>query len=80
MELPALSNIEPGVAGQGMWSGSPYLGYTGELPPWFTARNPMGGYSYHWHSHNERELTTNNIFPGGMCSMALVLPVGTPIP
>jgi hypothetical protein len=27
-----------------------------------------------WHSHNERELTTNNIFPGGMATFALVLP------
>ena len=25
-----------------------------------------------WHSHNEREITTNNIFPGGMLMMMLV--------
>jgi len=25
-----------------------------------------------WHSHNEREITTNNIFPGGMMMMMLV--------
>jgi hypothetical protein len=27
-----------------------------------------------WHSHNERELTTNNIFPGGMMTIMLVDP------
>jgi hypothetical protein len=25
-----------------------------------------------WHSHNERELTTNNIFPGGMMMILLI--------
>ena len=25
-----------------------------------------------WHSHAEREITTNNIFPGGMMMMMLV--------
>ena len=25
-----------------------------------------------WHSHNEREITTNNAFPGGMMMMLLV--------
>jgi hypothetical protein len=25
-----------------------------------------------WHSHNEREITTNNVFPGGMLMMLLV--------
>jgi hypothetical protein len=25
-----------------------------------------------WHSHNEREITTNNAFPGGMMMMMLV--------
>ena len=27
-----------------------------------------------WHSHNEREITTNNAFPGGMMMMMLVDP------
>jgi FtsP/CotA-like multicopper oxidase with cupredoxin domain len=30
------------------------------------------GYAFMWHSHNEREITTNNIFPGGMLMMMLV--------
>jgi len=28
--------------------------------------------AFMWHSHNEREITTNNIFPGGMLMMMLV--------
>ena len=32
------------------------------------------GYAYMWHSHNEREITTDNVFPGGMMMMMLVDP------
>jgi hypothetical protein len=27
-----------------------------------------------WHSHNEREITTNDVFPGGALMMMLVDP------
>jgi hypothetical protein len=27
-----------------------------------------------WHSHNEKEITTDNIFPGGMMTMLIVEP------
>ena len=30
------------------------------------------GWAFMWHSHNEREITTNNVFPGGMLMMLLV--------
>ncbi len=33
-----------------------------------------------WHSHAEKELTNFDIFPGGMMSMMVVEPPGTPIP
>jgi hypothetical protein len=56
------------------YGGTPYLGVPGDLPPSHVQQNPKGGLSYMWHSHNERELTTNNIFPGGMATFALVLP------
>jgi len=38
------------------------------------ANSPTGeaGFAFMWHSHNEREITTNNIFPGGMLMMMLV--------
>jgi FtsP/CotA-like multicopper oxidase with cupredoxin domain len=51
------------------------LGTTGTTPPSGTiANNPSSeaGYAFMWHSHNEREITTNNIFPGGMLMMMLV--------
>ena len=69
----------------GAWyGGSPYLGPdattratgpTGTTPPSGTVANPPGseaGFAFMWHSHNEREITTNNIFPGGMMMMMLV--------
>jgi hypothetical protein len=39
-----------------------------------TQANPSNerGWAFMWHSHNEREITTNNVFPGGMMMMMLV--------
>lgn len=48
---------------------------TGTTAPSGTVVNPPSteaGYAFMWHSHNEREITTNNIFPGGMMMMMLV--------
>jgi FtsP/CotA-like multicopper oxidase with cupredoxin domain len=44
------------------------------LQPSNTQANPAAerGWAYMWHSHNEREITTNNVFPGGMLMMMLV--------
>jgi Multicopper oxidase len=44
------------------------------LQPSNTQANPANerGYAFMWHSHNEREITTNNVFPGGMLMMMLV--------
>jgi len=50
-------------------------GQTGTTPPSGTIANNPGseaGFAFMWHSHNEREITTNNIFPGGMLMMMLV--------
>jgi FtsP/CotA-like multicopper oxidase with cupredoxin domain len=50
-------------------------GTTGTTPPSGTIANSPGseaGFAFMWHSHNEREITTNNIFPGGMLMMMLV--------
>ncbi len=54
---------------------APTSGTTGTTPPSGTiANNPSteAGFAFMWHSHNEREITTNNIFPGGMLMMMLV--------
>jgi FtsP/CotA-like multicopper oxidase with cupredoxin domain len=69
----------------GPWyGGSPYLGpdatvratgATGTTPPSGTIANSPSseaGFAFMWHSHNEREITTNNAFPGGMLMMMLV--------
>ena len=44
------------------------------LLPANTQANPANerGWAFMWHSHNEREITTNNVFPGGMLMMMLV--------
>jgi FtsP/CotA-like multicopper oxidase with cupredoxin domain len=54
---------------------STLCGTTGTTPPSGTIANPPSseaGFAFMWHSHNEREITTNNIFPGGMLMMMLV--------
>ena len=76
---------DPGLFTNGAWfGGSPYLGPnatiravgpTGVTPPSGTVANPPtteAGFAFMWHSHNEREITTNNAFPGGMLMMMLV--------
>ena len=44
------------------------------LQPSNVQANPASerGWAFMWHSHNEREITTNNVFPGGMLMMLLV--------
>jgi FtsP/CotA-like multicopper oxidase with cupredoxin domain len=74
----------PLILTNGPWyGGSPYLGQDAttravgpdtNLLPSGTQANPAGerGFAFMWHSHNEREITTNNVFPGGMLMMMLV--------
>ncbi len=77
---------DPNIMAGGPWyGGSPYLGAeaTGRavgatpIPPSGTVANDPtqeAGFAFMWHSHLERELTTNNAFPGGMMMMMLVDP------
>jgi manganese oxidase len=62
------------------YSGTPFLGALSTLPPGTGGFNLNGGLFFMWHSHNERELTNDDIFPGGMMTMAVVEPPGAPIP
>lgn len=55
-------------------SGSPFLGQTASLPQGHPGLNTTGGYYHMLHSHNEKEVTTDNIFPGGMMTMLIVEP------
>jgi len=61
------------------YSGSPFLGGEGELPPGHAGLNAAGGYFYMWHSHTEKELTSNDIWPGGLISFMIVEHPGVPI-
>ncbi len=63
----------------GQWSGSPFLGGGGALPPGEGGLNPDGGFFFMWHSHNEKEMVNNDIFPGGMMTHVLIQPPGAPI-
>jgi hypothetical protein len=76
---------DPLVVTNGLWyNGTPYLGPDAvlrsrgpaPLPPGSATQNPTAesGIAFMWHSHNEREITTNDVFPGGMLQIMLVDP------
>jgi len=76
---------DPLIVTNGLWyNGTPYLGPEAvlrsrgpsPLPPGSPSQNPPpeSGIAFMWHSHNEREITTNDVFPGGMLQMMLVDP------
>jgi FtsP/CotA-like multicopper oxidase with cupredoxin domain len=70
------------IVANGLWyGGTPYLGVSAssQLVPGTTEINTGGSYAYMWHSHDEREITTNDIFPGGMMMMLLIDPPAQPI-
>jgi FtsP/CotA-like multicopper oxidase with cupredoxin domain len=62
------------------YSGSPYLGKFGVLPPGHPALNQTAGFFHMFHSHTERELTNDDIFPGGMMTMVIIEPRTVLIP
>lgn len=77
--------MDPLIITNGIWfNGTPYLGPDAvlaargptPLPPGSALQNPPAesGIAFMWHSHNEREITTNDVFPGGMLQMMLVDP------
>src|ERR1700722_1287330 len=76
---------DPLIVTNGLWyNGTPYLGPEAvlrsrgatPLPPGSALQNSVteSGIAFMWHSHNEREITTNDVFPGGMLMMMLVDP------
>jgi hypothetical protein len=75
VDLPGVAELTLG----GFWSGSPFMGDVGDLPPGEGGLNPAGGYFFVWHSHAEKELTTFDIFPGGSLSAMVVLPTSVDI-
>jgi len=77
--FPVVLPEKQDLAFGGWWSGSPYLGSLGALPPGEGGLNPNGGFSFMWHSHTERELTNYDIFPGGMMTMMIIEAYNVPI-
>lgn len=73
--LPENQNLAFGA----FWSGSPFLGKLGALPPGEGGFNPNGGFPFMWHSHTEKELTNYDIFPGGLMTFMIVEAMNTPI-
>jgi len=78
--LPVILPNQQDLTFGGHWSGSPYLGVFGALPPGQGGLNPNAGYFHMWHSHTEKEIANNDIFPGGMMTMVIIEPPGVPIP
>jgi len=72
--LPVVLPENQDLAFGGFYGGSPYLGATGTLPIGEGGLNPKGGMVFIWHSHSERDLTNNDIYPGGMLTMMIVNP------
>ncbi|MDB6091077.1 MAG: Multicopper oxidase type 3 [Gammaproteobacteria bacterium] len=80
---------DPQIVANGLWyGGTPYLGLSESaalgfpstpLPPGTAKQNQSAGYAYMWHSHDEREITTNDVFPGGMMMMLVIDPPSAPI-
>lgn len=62
------------------YSGSPFLGTFGALPVGHPGLNQTAGFFHMFHSHTERELTNDDIFPGGMMTMVVVEPASVAIP
>jgi hypothetical protein len=74
------------IVANGLWyGGTPYLGLQANNPTPVApgsasvSQNENGAYAYMWHSHNEREITTNDVFPGGMMMMLIIDPPGASI-
>ena len=78
--FPVLLPEGQNLAFGGFWSGSPFLGAGGSLPPGEGGLNENGGYFFMWHSHTEKELINFDIFPGGLLTMLIVEPHGVAIP
>jgi hypothetical protein len=78
--LPVTLPEQLSLAFGGFWGGTPFLGTLGLLPPGQGGMNPNAGFTYMWHSHTEKEITSFDIFPGGMMTMLIVEPMNVPIP
>ena len=75
VDLPGQKDLTLGM----LYSGSPFLGSFAPLPPG-GGLNLTGGYWQIWHSHHEKEIVNNDLFPGGMITFMLIDHWDVPIP
>ncbi len=66
--LPEQKDITLGA----LYSGSPFLGGAGVFPPGQGGLNLTNGYFQIWHSHHEKEIVNNDLFPGGQITFLLI--------
>jgi FtsP/CotA-like multicopper oxidase with cupredoxin domain len=76
LTLPGQLEVDFGI----VYSGSPFLGALGDIPPGVGGLNFFGGYFHPWHSHHEHEVVNNDIFPGGLFTLLVIAPWSVPIP
>jgi hypothetical protein len=62
------------------WSGSPFLGSCGPLPPGQGGFNGTCAVPMMWHNHKDIALVNNDVFPGGMMTILMIEHPDTPIP
>lgn len=72
--FPVILPNTPELTFGSVWSGSPFLGREGNLPPGASPMRSAGSYFYMWHSHTEKEMVNNDVFPGGMMTMLMIMP------
>ena len=75
VDLPGQKDLTFGM----LYSGSPFLGSFAPLPPG-GGLNLTGGYWQIWHSHLEKEIVNNDLFPGGQITFMLIDHWDVPIP
>jgi len=62
------------------WSGSPFLGTCGPLPPGQGGFNGTCAFPMMWHNHKDIALVNNDVFPGGMMTILFIEHPDVPIP
>jgi FtsP/CotA-like multicopper oxidase with cupredoxin domain len=76
--LPEQKNLNSGL----LYSGSPFLGSLAASPPGASVAGQVlgGAYTQIWHSHHEKEVCNNDIFPGGQITFMIIMHPNVPIP
>ncbi len=77
--FPVILPERDSVAFGELYPGSPFLGGVGELPPGHPGLNAIGAYMLIWHSHTEKEITSNDVFPGGAITFMFVVDHSIPL-